>query len=293
MEITNALRRYVEQLHANGAADSTRAQVERQVGKLARWLAAERGVTDIAKVAPEDVAAFLASDAVRKRETGGARKVSASNVYRSTIRTFFRFVADAGLAPANAARLVKLARCPPPRPKPVSDADIAKLMTALDGAATWSEKRDAALFKTMTATGIRLSNALGLDVEDLDLEDGSMRLRGMKGGGEDTVYIGPGIVAILRAHVGDRTSGPVFAAPRGGRLAANSLRARLALWARRAGIEGGLNPHRLRHTRATNLYRETGDLLLVSRSLCHRSIASTVTYARMDAARLRKAAASG
>lgn len=292
MEIAHALRRYVEQLHANGAADSTRAQVERQVGKLARWLAAERGVTDIAKVAPEDVAAFLASDAVRKRETGGARKVTSTNVFRTTLRCFFRFAADAGLAPANAARLVKLARCPAPKPKPINDADVVKLLAVLDAAVTPSELRDRAMFRTMLATGIRLASAIGLDVSDFDATEATLRLRTLKNGGEDVAYLNDATVALLRAHVGARRDGPLFPAPHGGRLAANSVRARLALWATRAGIEP-IHPHRLRHTRGSALYAATGDLLLVSRALTHRSLASTQIYARVPTEKLRKAAGMG
>lgn len=292
MEITDALRRYTEQLQANGAAESTRAQAQRQIGKLATWLATEKRSTDIAKVRPDDVAAFLASDAVRMRETGGARKVTSANVFRTSIRCFFKFVHDAGLAPENAARLVKLARCQPPRPKPVNDVDLAKLLAALDTAVTPSELRDRALFRTMAATGIRLGTAIALDVEDFDPNEATLRLRTLKNGGEDVVYLADATVALLRAHVGTRRDGPLFPANHGGRMVANSVRARLDLWAERAGI-AHLHPHRLRHTRATRLYAETRDLLLVSRSLTHASLASTQIYARLDAARLREAAGRG
>lgn len=292
MEVVDALSTYLIQLEANGAAPSTRAQAKRQIGKLARWLASVRNVTDIACVQPEDIAAFLSSDAIRLREIGGTRKASAANTFRSTIRTFFRFVADAGLAPQNAARLVRLARCPPPRPKPVSDLDVAKLMAVLDKAVTWSEHRDRVMFRVMLATGIRLASAIGLDVEDFDAAEATLRLRTLKNGGEDVAYLNDATVVLLAAYVGARSTGPLFPAPHGGPMAANSVRARLTLWSRRAGI-GPIHPHRLRHTRGSALYAASGDLLLVSRALCHRSLASTQVYARVPTDRLRTAAGLG
>jgi integrase/recombinase XerC len=92
----------------------------------------------------------------------------------------------------------------------------------------------------------------------------------------------------LGCYVGDRTTGPLFPRGDGGRLGTRQIGRRLEIWADRAGIPR-VSPHCLRHTFAMGAYERTGDVLVVGRLLCHRSIASTATYARPTEARVRAA----
>jgi integrase/recombinase XerC len=98
-------------------------------------------------------------------------------------------------------------------------------------------------------------------------------------------------VAVLREYLGDRTTGPLFQASHGGRLTARSVHRRLSEWAERAGIAGRVHPHRLRHSFAMRVYERTQDVLVTSRALCHRSLASTAIYARPSQAVVRAAVA--
>ena len=109
----------------------------------------------------------------------------------------------------------------------------------------------------------------------------------MKNGDEETVFLPQRTVEMLRAFVGERTSGPLFPASHGGHMTTRSVHRRLEEPAARAGIMRRVSPHALRHTFATALYRRTGDVLLVGRALCHRSVASTAVYAQVDRQRLR------
>ena len=100
-------------------------------------------------------------------------------------------------------------------------------------------------------------------------------------------YVNERIVGLLRGHIRDRFSGPLFESRHGLRLSARQVQRRLAAWCREAQIKGPTCPHALRHSFATALYRRTEDVLLVKEALGHRSVASTVVYARPEPGRLR------
>ncbi len=143
----------------------------------------------------------------------------------------------------------------------------------------------------MLATGLRLGSALAIDADDVDLEQGEIRILRAKGGREERVYLGVGIQGHLTAYLGNMTAGPLFRSAGGKRLAARQAQRRFQLWLKLARIERPFSPHSLRHTFATGLYRRTGDIFLVKQALHHRSIASTLIYARMNDDKLREAIA--
>ena len=139
--------------------------------------------------------------------------------------------------------------------------------------------------------GLRLGSALGLDVEDVDFETGELRLRKVKGGGEDAAILPESVAGLLRDHIGTRTSGPVFLSARGTRVGARHVRRRLAELGTRLGIKA-LRPHALRHTFAMRVYERTGDLLVTAAALGHRSISSTERYTRAARSDVRNAVAA-
>ena len=288
MQIQEALDQYLVQLEGDGRSHHTVHQARRHVRMLAVWV----GATDIAAIKHEDVARFLASDIVRKRADGKPRKPSSGNSLRSSLRAFFAYAHASGLATTNAARLVRRATCAPARPRALSDSDCAKLMAALATATTPAEKRDRALFTVMLRCGVRVGSAVAVEIPDLDLASGEMRLRRMKNGDEDVVYVPDDVVPLLREHVGDHTTGPVFSARGGSRLSTRVVGKRLEAWAKRAGIEQRVYPHRLRHSFGMRVFARTGDVLVTARAMCHRSIASTAVYARPEAGRVRDAVAA-
>ncbi len=284
MRISDALAMFLVQLQADGRSSHTIKQVERHVRLLARWA----GDPPVAELGHEHVARFLASDAVRERADGGARKASSANAIRSSVRGFCAFAHGAGYAAKNAARLVRRARTRPPTPKALSDVDAAKLLGALAGAHGADELRDRALFTTLLRTGLRLGSALALDIEDLDFDAGEVRVRALKGGGEDAVVMPGDLAALLREHIGHRAGGALFLGSHGARIGARHARRRLAQWAKRAGISS-THPHALRHTCGQRIYRRTKDVLVVASALLHRSVASAAIYARADRAAVRAA----
>lgn len=206
------------------------------------------------------------------------------NALRTLLRGFFEYCGSAGNVQRSPPRLVKRARtCPPPRGLTVGEQE--RLVAALDAARTWEDRRDRVLFLTMLWTGIRLGAAHALSVDDVDLDAAVIRIRG-KGGVKATLPISKRVVELLAEWMAEE--GTVFPARSGAALSPRQAQARLAGWCRRAGIRR-VSPHALRHSFAQRLLRQTGDISVVQRALTHRSIASTVVYARADDAAVRGA----
>jgi site-specific recombinase XerC len=284
MQIKDALDAYLLQLEADGRSRHTLAQARRHVGLLARFVGEHR----IDELGHEGVARFLASAMAMRTHDGRVKRPTSQNALRSSVRCFCAFACAAGYTSVDPARLVRRARCPAPEPRGLNDGEVTRLMAALATASTTAERRDRALFTTMLRTGIRLGSAVALDVQDLDLVAGELRLRTLKNGGRDVVFVPKDILDLLREHVGARNEGPLFPTVIGGRVGPRQLHRRLETWGRRAGI-AGLHPHRLRHVFAQRLFASTSNVLLVARALCHRSVASSQVYVRVSEEMVRRA----
>jgi integrase len=144
----------------------------------------------------------------------------------------------------------------------------------------------------MLGLGLRVGSVVALDVEDLDLVAASMIVRTLKNSDRDVVFLPADLVDLLRVYVGERKSGPLFPRTNGERIGVRQVARRLETWTKRAGIERQINPHSLRHAFAMRMYAATGDVLLVSRLMLHRSLASTAIYSRPTEARVREAMAA-
>ena len=143
-------------------------------------------------------------------------------------------------------------------------------------------------------SGVRVSEATGLDVDDLDLEQGAVRVLG-KGGKERDVPIGRYAREALAAYLGAgrpalasaRARGALFLNARGGRLTRQSVARLVAGYARRAGIDRQVSPHDLRHSFATHLLDGGADVRVVQELLGHASVATTQVYTLVTADHLR------
>lgn len=188
-------------------------------------------------------------------------------------------------------------------PNVLSRAEVAKLLEAAkgtDGAAL----RDRALLEVMYACGLRASEAIDLEVADIDLKNGMLRARG-KGSKERMVPVGSQAVGALRAYLergrpallrpagrwsGGGTHEPhVFVNQRGSGLTRQGLYKIIKRHAREVGLEDKLSPHTLRHTFATHLLAGGCDLRVVQEMLGHADIATTQVYTHLSAERLKEA----
>ncbi len=289
MQIEEALDRFLVQLEADGRSVHTRKQYSRHVRALALWLHQRDHGAILGEVRHEDVARFLASTGARTRPDGQPKRTGSANALKSSLRGFFAYAHSAGYATENATRLVRRARTAPPPPRGLSQADQERLLASINGAVGEEARRDGVLVRLMLATGLRLSSTLALDVADVDLERGELRVRRVKGGGQQLVPVPDAMRERLTAYVAERTVGALFQGCTGRRLGHRQAQRRFSQWLERAGLTGRYSPHSLRHSFAMALYTKTADVLLVKEALGHRSIGSTLIYARCDQQRLREA----
>ena len=291
MRLEEALSKYLTQIRADGRSPHTAGQYRRHIALLASWLRERGHGTTVDEIDHEDLALFLSSPLARTRPDGRTKKATSTNALRTSLRTFFRYAHEAGYTRSNPARLIRRALCGTAPPRGLSEDEQGQLLTVLASATGRKARRDHALFALMLGTGIRVGSALALEVGDVDLDRGELRIRIAKGDLPTTVFLGRGIAGILRPYIEGR-EGPLFPGQGGRSLCSRHVQRRLAQWCERAGIQHTVSPHDLRHSFAIRIYRKTRDLLLVQHALRHRSIASTTVYARCDEARLREVLAS-
>jgi integrase/recombinase XerC len=221
---------------------------------------------------------FLASLAGRCVAASLARKLS-------TLRTFYRWAEREGLASGNPAmrlRAPKIARRLPEMARP---EEIIAVLEAADDGSTLGH-RDRALFELLYSSGLRASEICGLDVPDLDLPQGLVRVLG-KGNRERVVPIGRCALAALKVWLEARpamctSQEALFVDRRGRRLERRALGALLNRTVLKAAVGRHMHPHLLRHCFATHLLENGADLRSIQELLGHASLATTQRYTHVD-----------
>jgi integrase/recombinase XerD len=293
---------YLEHLTVErGLSRNTLAAYRRDLARYVAYLAGRR-VSDPGTVREEQVSDFLA--AIRTGEDGLA-PLAASSAARTVVavRGFHRFLVLEGVVPADPADQVRPPSAPRRLPKAIGIDEVERLLdaaglagTAAGLAGTAAGLRDRALVEVLYGSGARISEAVGLDVDDVDLARGLVRLRG-KGGKERIVPIGrPAVVALdaylvrVRSELARRGRGipALFLNLRGGRLSRQSAWAALQVAAERAGLAAHVSPHTLRHSFATHLLEGGADVRVVQELLGHASVATTQIYTKVTADTLRE-----
>jgi integrase/recombinase XerC len=200
---------------------------------------------------------------------------------------------ESGWIKENPARLIRSSPTAIKEPATLTAAEIKRLRAALDRQDGLLASRDRLIFELLLGTGIRLGSLVGLNVGDVDLQTGILRIK-LKGGTEGRMFLNRELRRLIRRYPKEKaTQGecgldtPLFRGQSGNRLGARQIQLRFAKWFREAGIGRPISIHSLRHTFATQLYEKTGDLHLVQRALGHRQITTTEIYARVTDGALR------
>jgi integrase/recombinase XerD len=246
-------------------------------------------------VGEQQVTSFLAS--LREGDADHP-PLAASSAARTlvAVRGFHKFLAVEGDTPGDPARAVSPPTIPSRLPKAISIPQVERLLEAASLGDTTESLRDRALLEVLYGTGARISEAVGLDVDDLDLEEAVVRLFG-KGGKERLVPIGSYAVTALQAYAvrarpalaaRGRGTPAMFLNRRGARLGRQSAWAVVQQCARRAGISGHVSPHTLRHSFATHLLEGGADVRVVQELLGHASVTTTQIYTMVTAQQLRE-----
>ena len=294
-DIVRAVRTYLDHLSVErGLAANTLTSYRRDLRRYQGFLA-ERGVDDLDRVDEATVTAFL----VRLRE-GDADHPSLSSTSAArtvvAVRGFHKFAVSDGLAAIDPAAGVKPPTPAKRLPKALPLADVEAILSAAGAAGTTLAMRDRALLEVLYGTGARISEAVGLDVDDLDTVDRTVLLRG-KGGKERIVPVGSYAVEavadyLTRARPGLVAAGKgtpaLFLNARGGRLSRQSAWSVLVKAAERAGVTTDVSPHTMRHSFATHLLDGGADVRVVQELLGHASVTTTQVYTLVTVENLRE-----
>jgi len=218
------------------------------------------------------------------------RKLAKSSIARklATVRSCYRYLARLGVVEFNPARQVGSPRLPKRLPSFLPKDESKGL---LDGEMERSEAglRDHALLELLYATGLRVAECCGLDLDDVDRRRGAVRVMG-KGGKERVVPVGDAALEALDAWLSVRGEerGALFTSLRGGRLGTRSVHRIVKRRARAAGIDRRVTPHTLRHTFATHMLGEGADLRLIQELLGHSRLTTTQRYTHVSPEHLMK-----
>ncbi|MCI0439442.1 MAG: site-specific tyrosine recombinase XerD [Chloroflexi bacterium] len=214
-------------------------------------------------------------------DTTRARKVASA-------KSLFNFLLDEGVISIDPTERLSAPRIGRSLPEALSIEEVERLLTAAAKGYTPEAKRDQCMMELMYASGMRVSELVALDMEDLDLEQGNVRCFG-KGAKERMIPIHRKAVEALeeylkeaRPHIASKRSGDaLFLNRRGERLTRQGFWLILKGYARRAGINGKITPHTLRHSFATHLLRGGAPLRHVQELLGHASITTTQVYTHL------------
>ena len=295
MSLARAVRGYLDHLAVErGLAANTLASYRRDLRRYSAFLDV-RGITEPAAIGEGDVTAFL-----RSLREGDAEHppLGASSAARTVVavRGLHRFLHREAMAPADAASAVRPPTPPRRLPKAISLDQVERLLAAATADGTPLALRDRALLEMLYGTGSRISEAVGLDRDDLDLDAGTVLLRG-KGGKQRVVPVGTYARAAVDAYLvrsrpqlaATGLSTPaLFLNARGGRLSRQSAWTVLRTVAARARLSPHISPHTLRHSFATHLLDGGADVRVVQELLGHASVTTTQIYTLVTVDRLRE-----
>lgn len=287
-----AVEDYLDHLAVErGLSRNTLTSYGRDLHRYAEWCV-DRGITSPGDVRAPDLEDF----AVDLRNGGGSRPaLSASSAARAVVavRGFHRFCAEEGLAPEDRARSWRPPSVPQRLPKALAYDSVMALIAAAATQDPPLGSRDVALFEFLYGTGARISEACGLDIDDIDLHEQTVLVRG-KGDKERRLPLGSHAVAAIDAYLvrgrpglASRATPALFLNTRGQRLSRQSAWAAMSAAAQRARVES-VSPHALRHSFATHLLEGGADVRVVQELLGHASVTTTQVYTRVTVETLRE-----
>lgn len=269
-----------------GLSRNTLAAYQSDLAKLAEWLSRERGATLLA-AHREDLLAYLAT-----RARAGSKARSSARLL-SSLRQFYQHALREGWIRQDPSALIEAPRLGRPLPKSLTEQEVEALLEAPDTDEP-EGLRDRAMLELLYATGLRVSELVGLRFSQLSLNQGLVRVVG-KGGKERLVPLGDEAVEWLTRFIrgarydllGARLSDDVFPTRRGAAMTRQAFWYRVRKHALAAGINKHLSPHTLRHAFATHLLNHGADLRVVQMLLGHSDLSTTQIYTHMARERLK------
>lgn len=252
--------------------------------RYAEW--ADRAGIDPVHPTHRQLRLYLAElDAARYARRTVARRLA-------SLRSWFAYLVEHGIVESDPASVVGTPRLPQRLPTLVPEDALAALLAAPDRQ-TPVGTRDAAVLELLYASGVRISELCGLDMRDVDLAQGQIRVMG-KGAKERIVPIHPAAIGAVRAYIESarpalarRPNDALLLSTRGNRLSPHAVRLLLKRYLDQTGASLSLSPHALRHTFATHLLSAGADLRTVQELLGHVALSTTQIYTHVGRRRLQ------
>jgi integrase/recombinase XerD len=283
------LDRFADSLWLNdGLSRNTIESYRRDLTQLAQWLESTQRPA-LLKASAVDLHRHLAWQV----ETKHAKPRTTSRLV-SSLKRFFQFAMREGLRKDDPSADLDSPKLPRSLPKSLSEAEVETLLGAPD-VETAQGLRDRAMLETLYASGLRVSELVGLKVVQVSLDMGVVRVLG-KGSKERLSPLGEEAVAWIERYqrearsvlLGGRRSDALFVTPRGGPMTRQGFWKLIQRYAQLAGIPRAISPHTLRHAFATHLINHGADLRVVQLLLGHADISTTQIYTHVARERLKQ-----
>jgi len=285
--ISSELERFTTALWLErGLSDNTREAYSRDVQGLNAWLL-DQSRGNALTASESDVQAYLGA-----RLSQGSSHRSISRLL-SSLRSFYQYLVREGDVSSDPTQHLDRPKPSRPLPKSLSESEVDQLLNAPD-ASLVVEHRDLAMLEVLYASGLRVSELVGLTLPQLSLNQGIVRVFG-KGGKERLVPLGEAAIETVTDYLGvtrqallkDRQSDVLFPSNRGKVMTRQTFWYRIKIYAKRAGIDPNLSPHTLRHAFATHLINHGADLRVVQMLLGHSDLTTTQIYTHVARSRMQ------
>jgi integrase/recombinase XerC len=243
---------------------------------------ASSSVSGVEQISNLTIRGYMGQLAKNNKKSSQARKLSA-------LRTFFRFLIKQGVIIDNPASVVRTPKQDKYLPQHLTVDEAFALLDSVP-ASDPAHARDRAILEVLYSTGIRVSELVGLNRNDLELNLGIIKVRG-KGRKERIVPIGKKAVAALNHYLqksesllpeGQRGNIPVFLNSRSGRLTARSVGRLIDKYVKHCGLQRTISPHSIRHSFATHLLNAGADLRAIQELLGHANLSTTQRYTHLN-----------
>ncbi|MBI4685115.1 MAG: tyrosine recombinase XerC [Nitrospirae bacterium] len=258
-----------------GASPHTLRAYKEDLGIFSKYM----DKSEVRAIGFNDIRGFVAGQINnRLQKTTVSRRLA-------TVRSFLRFLYREGHIKANPAKLVPTPKLPKKLPRFLSVDDVFALVEKPQGIGFFPA-RDKAMLELLYSSGLRVSEVSGLNVEDINIKEGLVKVRG-KGKKERIVPVGRKAIDALKTYIVERVllkkkGDALFLNKNGTRLTDRSIRRIVIKYARAIGVEGRIGPHTLRHTFASHLLQDGADLRVIQELLGHSSLSTTQKYTHLD-----------
>jgi integrase/recombinase XerD len=270
-----------------GLSDNYQLSTQRSLNEFAQWAKTSRKIDNVREITLSMLSDYLAT---RKRSGLSASSIKLIVV---ALKIFFRYLASKGEVARDPAEALPLPRIERYLPETLNELQVQQLIESIDTNVPLG-LRDRAMVELLYASGLRISELANARLENVDLEQGVVRVTG-KGNKTRLVPVGRKACEAIANYVTNerpkfvkrRSGSEVFLSTRGTRLTTTRIWQIVKTHAKRSGLEANVYPHLLRHSFATHLLSNGADLRIIQEMLGHADISTTQVYTHVDQQRLK------